>query len=87
MFNWKPVTNEIHVHQHESSLASKALMVGTGVAVGAAALWGVGQMLSTKTETTTTASDGSQQKVEEEVTHVSAKVQLELLRNKRRQLS
>jgi hypothetical protein len=92
LFNWKTATYEVHVHENESSLVSKALMVGTGIAVGAAAVWGVGQMFSTQKsgmkENNERDGEGRQEKVlEQRTTTVSAKTRLEAARNTRRNLS
>jgi hypothetical protein len=93
LFNWKTAAYEVHVHENQSNLASKALMVGTGVAVGAAVLWGAGQMFSTQKsaveETSERDGEGHQGRVIEErtTTTVSANVRLEAARNTRRRLA
>jgi hypothetical protein len=93
LFNWKTATYEVHVHQQESSLASKALVIGTGIAVGVAALWGAGQMFSTRNaeleEKGEEEGGGGQERVVEDrtTTRVSAGAKLEVVRNRRRELS
>ncbi|KAI9785535.1 MAG: hypothetical protein M1839_009276 [Geoglossum umbratile] len=91
--NWKPTA--VHIHQHESSTANKLLLVGVGIALGAAAVFGAKKTLDSPSAETpmssgdqreeaaigggTTDQSPQDDEVVEETVHMSAKTQLELL--------
>ena len=64
-FNWRPT--EVHIHLHESSVADKLLLVGTGLASGVATAWATRKSFNSTAETSRVSGrrqEGAMQEVE-----------------------
>jgi hypothetical protein len=93
LFAIKPTTTEVHNHiqitEKKTSAAGTVLMIGSGLAMGAAAVWGASKLFESNTEMMVKEDeeeDGEKEPrtmEEETTTHMSAQMQLKILRKKR----